>query len=216
MHHNRKGIPKEVKALNDREERSVLYVYHTRRNISCWSPTSTRKRKKPQVHTMYDHKKGGVDVVDSLSKSHSTWIKSKRWHLNALAFIPNTCRSNAKTILGDKSIKSTNSHSTYNLGKALVLPSIEKRYRDLNGLQIRIINKMQRVHGIKEVSRKPEVENAQTKSGRCFKCVEGIAGTSTYMIERENLNNKLKFKCRKCNNFIWKKHQHQIEYICED
>ena len=161
-------------------------------------------------------KKGGVGVVDSLSKSHSTRIKSKRWHLNALAFIPNTCRSNAKTILGDKSIKSTNSHFTYNLRKALVLPSTEKRYRDLNGLQIRIINKMQRVPGIKEASRKPEVENAQTKSDRCFKCVEGIAGTSTYMIERENLNNNLKFKCRKCNNFIWKKHQHQIKYICED
>ena len=46
--------------------------------------------KKPQVHTFYDHTKGGVDVVDLLSTSHSTRIKSKRWPLNAFAFILDT------------------------------------------------------------------------------------------------------------------------------
>ena len=49
-------------------------------------------RKKPQVLTMYDHTKGGVYVVDLLSTSHSTRIKTKRWSLNALAFIFDTCR----------------------------------------------------------------------------------------------------------------------------
>ena len=27
------------------------------------------QRKKPSVHTMYDHTKGGVDVVDLLTKN---------------------------------------------------------------------------------------------------------------------------------------------------
>ena len=31
--------------------------------------------------------KGGVDVVDLVSKSHSTRIKCKQWLLNAFAFI---------------------------------------------------------------------------------------------------------------------------------
>ena len=48
---------------------------------------------------MYDHTKGGVDVVDLLSTTHLTQIKSRGWPLNAHAFILDTCRSNAKTIL---------------------------------------------------------------------------------------------------------------------
>ena len=65
---------------------------------------------------MYDHTKGGVDIVDLLSTNHSTRIKSKRWSLKALAFVLDTWRTNAKTILGDKNIKVTNfeftKHST--------------------------------------------------------------------------------------------------------
>ena len=56
------------------------------------------QRKKPSVHAMYDHAKGGVDVVNLLTTSHSTRIKSKRWPLDTLVFILNSCRSNAKTI----------------------------------------------------------------------------------------------------------------------
>ena len=33
------------------------------------------KERKPSVHAMYDHTKGGIDVVDFLSISHSTRIK---------------------------------------------------------------------------------------------------------------------------------------------
>ena len=121
MHHDRKGIPKEVKAIGNREEKSVLYVYHKEKNIMLASYINKKKsgkknvivlstmhdsvkvtndqRKKPQIHSMYDHTKGSVDVVDLLSTSHSTRIKSKRWPINAFAFILDTCRTNAKTIL---------------------------------------------------------------------------------------------------------------------
>ena len=63
------------------------------------------QQKKPSVNKMYDHTKGGVDVVDLLSVTHSTRIISRRWPLNALTFILDTCRSNAKTILQDNGIK---------------------------------------------------------------------------------------------------------------
>ena len=36
------------------------------------------QRKKPSVHTIYDHTKGSVDVVHLLSTAHSTRIKSRR------------------------------------------------------------------------------------------------------------------------------------------
>lgn len=39
---------------------------------------SKSQRKKPSVHAMYDHTKGGIDVLGLLLRSHSTRIKCKR------------------------------------------------------------------------------------------------------------------------------------------
>ena len=147
MRHDRKGIPKEVKVIGNREEKSVLYVYHKEKNIMLTSYIDKKKsgkknfivlstmhdsvkvtnnqRKTPQIHSMYDHTKGGVDVVDPLSTSRSTRIKSKRWSINAFAFILNTCRTNAKTILQDNGKPLSNFEFTYAIGKGLVLPAIQ-------------------------------------------------------------------------------------------
>ena len=83
--------------------------------------------KKPNVHVFYDHTKGGVDVVDLYSSHHSTRVKSKRWPVNALAFILDTARTNSKTILADNGNKMYNFDRTFELGKALVLPLIRRR-----------------------------------------------------------------------------------------
>ena len=149
--HDRNGIPKEVKEIGNREEKSVLYLYHKEKNIMLASYIDKKKsgkknviilstmhdsvkvtndqRKKSQIHSMYDHTKGGVDVVDLLSTSHSTRIRwSKRCPINAFAFILDTCRTNAKTILQDNGKPLSNFEFTYAIGKALVLPAIQRRY----------------------------------------------------------------------------------------
>ena len=72
---------------------------------------------------MYDQ--GEVDIVDLLSTDHSTRIKSKRWPLNVFAFVLDTCRTNAKTIFRDNNVKVTTPEFTYELEKALVLPSLQ-------------------------------------------------------------------------------------------
>ena len=36
---------------------------------------------------LYDHTKGGADIVDLISSKFSVRIKSKHWTRNALAFI---------------------------------------------------------------------------------------------------------------------------------
>ena len=146
------------------------------------------QRKKPHVHVMYDHTKGGVDIVDLLSTNHSTRIKSKRCPLNALVFVLNTCRTNAKTIVGHSDIKVTNFEFTYVLGKALVLPSIQRRFENQSGLQIKIHNKMRHVLNIQEVNHGPQIKNQRTKSGCCFKCVDEIVGTADYKNKRETEN----------------------------
>ena len=224
MHHDRKGIPKEVKAIGNREEKSVLYVYHKEKNIMLTSYIDKKKsgkknvivlstmhdsvkvtndqRKKPQIHSMYDHTNGGVDVVDLLSTSHSTRIKSKRWLINAFPFILDTCRTNAKTILQDNGKPLSNFGLTYAIGKGIVLPAIQRRYANSNGLQIAVVNKMRRVLGIKEAMH--HAVDIPTKSDRCFKCIEAIMGSPNYMRERSRLNNKLKAKCFQAINIFAK------------
>ena len=77
-----------MKSVADREERSVMHVYNRKEKIMLASyidkkksgtknvivlsamrdnvKTTKDQRKKPSVHTMYDHTKVGIDVVDLL------------------------------------------------------------------------------------------------------------------------------------------------------
>ena len=232
MRHDRKDIPKEVKVIGNREEKSVLYVYRKEKNIMLASYIDKKKsgkknvivlstmhdsvkvtndqRKKPQILSMHDHKKGGIDVVDLLSTSHSSRIKSKRWPINAFAFILDTCQTNAKTILHDNDKPLSNFEFTYAIEKGL--PAIQRRYASSNGLQIAVINKMHRVLRIKEAMH--HAVDIPTKSGRCFKCIEAIMGSPKKERERNRLNNKLKRKCFQCNKYVCK--VHQVEFICGD
>ena len=79
MRNDRKGIPKELKVMKNRDERSVLYVHHGERNIMLVSyidkkksgkkniiglttlhdtvKVSNDKRNKPQVLVKCDHTK---------------------------------------------------------------------------------------------------------------------------------------------------------------
>ena len=92
MKHDRKGIPKELKPVADREERSVIHVYNTKERILLFSYIDKKKsgkkyviilsnkhdnvkitkdqQKKPSVHTICDHIKGDIDVVYLLSTTH--------------------------------------------------------------------------------------------------------------------------------------------------
>ena len=168
------------------------------------------QRSKPQVLGMYNHTKGGVDVVDLISCHHSTRMKSKRWPLTGFAFMLDTIRTNSKTILQDNKKEYRNFEFTYQLGKALVMPKIQHRLENSNGLQIQILQKMRRVLGLPEVNVRPITNPGIAASGRCQKCVEAIVGKKNYKQDREKLNNKLKTKCHVWSCFLCKKHQ----YIC--
>ena len=83
-------------------------------------------------------------------------------------------------------------------------------------MKITVINKIKRVLRINEVSARPQPEDFNPTSGRCFKCVEAIVRKKSYKAEREKLNNKLKTKCSKCQKFICKNHQTELQLICKD
>ena len=57
------------------------------------------QRVKPNVHTFYDHTKGGVDVVDLVSTHNTTKMKNRRWPINALAFVLDIVCTSAKLSL---------------------------------------------------------------------------------------------------------------------
>ena len=80
------------------------------------------ERRRRQVHTFCNHTNSGLDVVDLISSHMSTRIKSKRWPMNCLAFILDTARTNANTILSDNKVKMTSHEFIYQLAKSLFLP----------------------------------------------------------------------------------------------
>ena len=87
------------------------------------------QRKKLDVHSLNDHTKGGVDIVDQISSRQTTKIKLSRGLVNAFAFILDTVRTNAKVLLEESKThqKLTTFEFTYQLGKSLVLPDIQCR-----------------------------------------------------------------------------------------
>ena len=148
MRLDRKGITKELKTLEGREEKSTIYMYGQDKGdentmfVSYIDKKKTGKKnvvvlttmhdtvrvtkdtiRKPDVIKLYDHTIGGVDVVDLISSGSSTRIKIRRWTMNALAFILDTERTNTLTILREvKDPKMSNFNFTWELGKNLVIP----------------------------------------------------------------------------------------------
>ena len=118
-----------------------------------------------------------------------------------------TVRTNAKTILQESTakLKVSNFEFTYALGKLLVLPQIERRHANTNGLQIDLMQHIRRVLGIPEVNR-CVVISTSAKTGRCYACVENLVGTNVYKERREKLNTRVKTSCSICNALICKQH----------
>ena len=135
-----------MKSLKDREDKSTIFAHHSEKktimvlyiyeqklgmkNIICLTTMHDQvkimndQRLKPQVIVMYDHTKGGVDVVDLISCHHSTRMTLRCWSLTAFTFMLDTIRTNSKSILEDNKKTFNNFEFTYQLGKALVLSKI--------------------------------------------------------------------------------------------
>ena len=121
MRHDKKRIAKELKILDGGEEKSTIYVYSEDGSIIVVSYVDKKKserkntvllttmrddvlvtkdeRCKPDSLALYHHTKGGANVADLVSTNNTTRINHKRWPMNALAFVLDTVRTNAKTIL---------------------------------------------------------------------------------------------------------------------
>ena len=80
---------------------------------------TNNQRRKPQVHVMYDHTKGGIDVVDLLSTMHSARTKCKRWPINTLVFLLGTAGTNGERIFKNNRVVKLNFRSRTSWGSAV-------------------------------------------------------------------------------------------------
>ena len=102
---------------------------------------------------MYYHNKEVIDVVNIISTNHLTQMKKTRWLLNVLSLILGTRATNIKIILADNTVFFNNLKFTYEHGNCLVLPEIQWRYSNNNGIQRKKMEKIGHLLGIAEVSR---------------------------------------------------------------
>ena len=124
--------------------------------------------------------------------------------MNALAFILDTERTNALTILREvKDPKMSNFNFTWELGKNLVIPHMFWRLNTGRlGLQASIITKMEKILKVEKEVAAPTVEQ---NNGRCYMCVADIVGKPNYSLANNALNHRVKTKCNKCRGLICKK-----------
>ena len=96
--------------------------------------------------------------------------------MNALAFILDRVRTNSRTIYREvNGVDISNFQYTYQLGKALVLPAVQKRYENSNGLSTKLLDKMKGVLGLNLNVKRVVAENTNPSSASkdVFKMLEG-------------------------------------------
>ena len=142
---NRKGIPEEVKHVGSRDSNSYevfwdesgklilnSYIVNTKssgkRNVLLLSTmhpilgtVKDSLRLKPAIYKLYDYTKGGTDIIDQRINFYSSKVKSRRWTMTAFAYVLDTCRVNASTVIAlNQSIEPRNTNS-FDFGITLVL-----------------------------------------------------------------------------------------------
>ena len=150
------------------------------------------RRKKYNTIILYYHTKENVDIVDLVYSKLPVHIKSKRWTINGLAFILDTLRANAKTILRESANSNfTTLKFTRELRKKLVTTNMERRCNNPVGIQTKIYIKMAEVLG-KEVIARYEKPIVEVQRKRCGMRLEKIIAHKNCKTEKNKLNNKIK------------------------
>ena len=105
--------------------------------------TKDDNKSKPAIYKLYDFSKGGTSIIDQRMGFYSCKSKSKRWAMNALSYVLDTCRVNASTInamnndLQPRNIKSVD--FGFELDMSLIRPHIEQR--SLIGINSSVVRK---------------------------------------------------------------------------
>ena len=212
---NRRGIPKEIKDMEDREDFSyncyweanekklVLHSYVVKtkstgkRNVLMLSSmppllgTMKDSKRKPAIYKFY---KGGTDVVDQRIQFYSCKTKSRRWTTIAFSYVLDTCRVNAGTIMamnkGEDPKKQNSFMFGWDLGMSLVLPHVQRR--SWNNLPRSITDK------IEVILKNSDLQNFQALATRSSEQRPSHSSTSNDSPMRKQFDTKSQ-KRRRCH-----------------
>ena len=109
MRTDQTGVPAEMKDASNR--RGTKHIGRVQRwferdhgVVSC-----TAEKKKLNV-IKFDRTKGGVDVMDMMSGTYITRVKSQKWTLNLLSYVLDTVKTNSLTLGNEMNSKKANTH----------------------------------------------------------------------------------------------------------
>ena len=153
--------------------------------------TSTGESQKPEINTLYNLTKGGVDVVDFLSSKYDVSRNSRRWPLTVVFTLINICGINSQIIYESNSKDNmVRRKFLQNLGLELVKPFMEER-ANVKHLPRGLKEKLRNVYG--EPSKKSQPQPKRAKQGRCSICPR-------------SRDRKSKIECKNCKGIICMEH----------
>ena len=238
---NRKGIPEEVKHFGSRDSNSYevfwdesgklilnSYIVNTKfRKIQvpeketycCYPILGTVKdnlRLKPAIYKLYEYTKGGTDIIDQRMNFCSSKAKSRRWTMTAFAYVLDTCRVNASTVIAlNQSIEPRNTNSFnfgITLGLQLVRPfvALRSKWALSKGIQDKIqITLSEPREESYDSSQLCAFPVQSTKQRRCEVCAAEPTGR-----ERDNMG-RVFSQCQRCGKAIFKRHYFRFCGACQ-
>ena len=229
---NKKGIPKHLLSVTDRDTPSceVLYDTNTEGRVSLHSYVVSTKgnqkknillmcsqppligvtkddSKKPAIYKFYDYTKGGTDQVDYRLAANTVRTKSKRWTMTGFSYIMDTMRVNAQTIVAlNTGVCPTSTNSTefcWDLALALAKPHMRRR-RERGGLQGRIKRNIDFIIGANNEPVIQQMPQQNATKRRCAYCVSAIEGPG-FKKRKDNLPKHVTC-CTTCHRTLCKAH----------
>ena len=162
--------------------------------------------------------KGGTDIEDQCMGNYTTKMKCKRWPLVAFCYLLDAARVNSQSIYFKVKKENVRNSDSYKYGmklvKALITPHIERREKNIIGLQTPIQHKMSLVLGRDLITPKKreapiQIDNFESfvdneHKRRCYMCVSALP--SEGYTKAMNLIAKNQTQCGTCGKAVCRKH----------
>ena len=132
--------------------------------------------------------KGGVDVVDMVIGKYTTKYKTRRWTLNAFAYMLDTARTNAHTVFKEIKHDIRTFDFIWQLGMLLVNTNITRHLANPMRSQQTVTTKIRKILKVAESPEAADVSIPDASDrNRCHICIEEIRGQEMYKEKKHKL-----------------------------
>ena len=242
MRSNRRGIPNEVKSTFQREDKTTLVFWESKKNIFSLTSyvvktkskglknilvlstmpiilgnTIDDEKKKPAIIKFYDFTKGGTDIVDQRIDKYTVSGKTNSWPKKVFWFMLDSTRINAQTINSlnhSLDVRKRDSFEfTWALIMSLVTPQLRARRKD--GLTLNTLKKIELLLPKDEREEvNPNQSNLLDKTGQRRRCRVCMKEcTGKDHKKKKDKLGKMATQCQRCGEACCAKH---TIAVCKD